>query len=287
MSMEFAVLASGSSGNVSMLRLSGRGLLLDLGLGPRLLERRLADLGSGWHDVDAVLLTHTHGDHWREPSLAVLCERRIAFHCHEAHGRELAQCSRAFADLQAAGLVRCFRCHEDVELGFGVRYRALPLPHDGGVTCGFRIEGHGATLGYASDLGTWRAPLVRQLADVDILAVEFNHDVDMERHSNRPRRMIARVLGDAGHLSNEQAAQLVTAILSQSQAGRLQHLVQVHLSRDCNRPKLARAAVEDILIEHGVALHTARQDRAGPWLRVAKTRKVREPVPAFRQGWLW
>jgi hypothetical protein len=74
--------------------------------------------------------------------------------------------------------------------------------------------------------------------------------------------LIQRVLGDEGHLSNVQAAGLVRSVLERSPAGRLRHLVQLHLSRDCNLPTLARAAVRALLDESDlpVALHTAEQD---------------------------
>jgi hypothetical protein len=82
--------------------------------------------------------------------------------------------------------------------------------------------------------------------------------------------LIQRVLGDEGHLSNVQAAGLVRAVLERSTAGRLRHLVQLHLSRDCNRPALARGAVRLLLEERGmsVALHTAEQHRPGTTLHL-------------------
>jgi hypothetical protein len=110
--------------------------------------------------------------------------------------------------------------------------------------------------------------LVERLRDVDVLAVEFNHDVVMERRSGRPRSLIKRVLSAHGHLSNEQAAALVGAVARRSERGRLRHLVQLHLSRDCNRPSVARAAVQGLMSEHGFTVYTARQDRPGPRLRL-------------------
>ena len=50
------------------------------------------------------------------------------------------------------------------------------------------------------------------LADVDILALEFNHDVFLEKSSGRSPALIFRVLGDRGHLSNVQAAELLREV---------------------------------------------------------------------------
>jgi len=179
------------------------------------------------------------------------------------------------------------------------------VSHDGGATCGFRFDapadffGAGWALAYVADLGAWPRELVERLCDVDVLAVEFNHDVVMERRSGRPRSLINRVLSAYGHLSNEQAAALVGEIVRRSERGRLRHLVQLHLSRDCNRPSVARAAVEGLMSEHGFSVHTARQDRPGPRLHLGSgtaarraSSRVRRPVTRsqyemqrFLPGW--
>jgi hypothetical protein len=105
-----------------------------------------------------------------------------------------------------------------------------------------------------------------------VLALEFNHDVAMQYASGRSPRLIARVLGDRGHLSNAQAAELLREVLRRSATGRLQHVVQLHLSRDCNRPRLAVAAAGAILTETVPApqLHTASQDAPGPTLIIGE-----------------
>src|SRR5262249_11599682 len=149
-----------------------------------------------------------------------------------------------FQDLQLAGLVRTYRPgHEFVPIA-GARCRALELKHDGGATFGFRFEGGGGpgaaggAVGYAADLGSGDSSLPRELANVDVLALEFNHDVELQLASGRMRWLINRVLGEFGHLSNVQAARLLEECARISVPGRLQHVVQLHLSRDCNRPAL-------------------------------------------------
>ena len=132
MSLRFTVLASGSSGNASLIEADGFGLLIDAGLGPRQLASRLAAVGSSWSAVHAVLLTHTHTDHWKDRTLAQLCRRRIPFYCHpDSHG-ELQTYSPGFMDLASEGLVRPFESGDDFVVAQGLRCRALPLRHDSG-----------------------------------------------------------------------------------------------------------------------------------------------------------
>jgi len=274
--LRFTVLASGSSGNASLVQSAGFGVLIDVGLGPRQIGSRLAQVGLSWSDVQAVLLTHTHSDHWKETSLLHLHRYKVSLWCHAGHHTVLRTYSDGFLALHAAGLVRSFEPNEEFELAPHLRCRALPVRHDGGATFGFRLEGcgdlfgQGGAMGYVADLGCWDDTLAAQLADVDLLAVEFNHDVAMQQASGRTPRLIQRILGDDGHLSNVQAAALVRAAIERSPAGRLRHLVQLHLSRDCNRPALARAAARMLLDELrlSIALHTAEPNAAGATLHL-------------------
>ncbi len=280
--MRFTVLASGSSGNASWLDADGFGVLLDVGLGPRQLATRLAGAGASWRQVQAALLTHTHSDHWNDRTLLYLHRMRIPLYCHAEHHAALLAYSPGFAALRDAGLVRRYEVDEEFRLAPALGCRAFRLRHDGGLTCGFRFEGaadcfgEACALGYAADLGSWDLDLARTLGNVDLLAIEFNHDVRLERSSGRSARLIARVLGDDGHLSNAQAAALLRAVLHYSTPGRLRQIVQLHLSRDCNDPDLAVAAARLALqgVAGTVAVHTACQDTASPTfsLRAATTR---------------
>jgi hypothetical protein len=100
--------------------------------------------------------------------------------------------------------------------------------------------------------------------------------------------LIERVLGDEGHLSNKQAALLLREVLERSEPGRLQHVVQLHLSRDCNRPPLAQEAAQAVCDgTRGITLHTAEQDRPGPTLRLgpdAGKPRSRAPRNASAKG---
>jgi phosphoribosyl 1,2-cyclic phosphodiesterase len=284
MSLHFTVLASGSSGNASLLEADGFGLLIDAGLGPRLLASRLKAVDSTAQRVGAVLLTHTHNDHWNDRTLAQLKQQRVPLYCHAEHHTSLLENSPAFACLRIAGLVRPYELDTPLQLAPGLSCRPFQVSHDGGLTCGFRFEGDPDPLGrtcavaYAADLGCWHPELARRLADVDLLALEFNHDVAMEYASGRSPQLIARVLGDQGHLSNVQAAALVRQVLKHSQPGRLRYLVQLHLSRQCNRPALALQAVGGLPPE--VRVHAACQNRPGPRLAVGvPANGTARPVP--------
>lgn len=301
MPVQFHMLASGSAGNACVLDVGGFGVLLDFGLSPRELAPRMRRCRVAWDRIDAVLLTHEHSDHWRAATLTHLAKLGLPIYCHAEHVKTFNGESRAFKALSAAGLIRHYEPGQRLQLHPDCQCLPIELSHDGAKTCGFRFEGSGTffdppwALGYAADLGCWHAELARQFADVDLLALEFNHDIPMQLASGRHPMLIRRVLSDGGHLSNDQGAAMFAEILRISEPGRLRHLVQLHLSRDCNRPELAHAAAREVLDRLGmeVSILTTEQPDAGPSIVLGagvtappRRRRARLGPQAFMQPFL-
>src|SRR5260370_4379549 len=165
MAVRFAMLASGSSGNAALVEADGFGLLIDAGLGPRQIATRLASAGSSWAKVSAVILTHTHSDHWNNRTLKHVRQLRIPFYCHPSHHAALKESSSSFCELIAANLVRCYDGDQELRLSSTLRCQPLEVRHDSDSTFGFRIEGHNSlfgpswAVGYAADLGSWSVEL--------------------------------------------------------------------------------------------------------------------------------
>ena len=302
MPVQFAVLASGSQGNATLVQAGGVGTLLDLGLGPRALgttagERRVglgADrLGRPDPHPRRPRRRSDPGSRWRGSGSSCSATRAIAPTWRERPG---------FQMLELAGLVRHYddRPVPDAERpegragGAAARRRA-----------DVRVPGRGearsrsarpVALGYLADTGSW--------SDVD------GRDPGRGRPAGgrvQPRRrdaapsgrsaaLIARNLGDRGHLSNEQGAGLVAAVLRQSGPGAVRHVVLLHLSQQCNRPNLALEAARAAIRGAGrrASVHAARQATAHPDLLVTAGRRRsvaaagrprvagRSPTPDFR-----
>ena len=250
-----SILASGSSGNAAFLRTGTHGLLIDCGLGARELGARLAAVGASWAHVGAVVLTHTHGDHWNRTTFTHMLRMRVPLFAHANHHAHLDSVSLEHPMLAKHGLLRTFD-GTPFEPVPGLLVKPVRVPHDSDPTYAFRIEQSGWSVGYASDVGHPTPELAKAFDGVDVLCLEFNHDEGMQRTSQRPRHLINRVLGRDGHLSNGQAAELCKSIGTQ----RLAALVQLHLSRECNRPELAATAGRKVLPGPMCRLWTARQD---------------------------
>ncbi|MBA4189979.1 MAG: MBL fold metallo-hydrolase [Planctomycetaceae bacterium] len=267
MTGRFTVLASGSSGNAALLEANGFGLLIDCGLHPKALTARLAEISASWDSIHAVILTHTHSDHWKDLTLADLRSRKIPLWAHPAQFDYLATAAPSFETLDRAGLTRAYQSDHPHTIAPGLVVRPVRVSHDSDPTFAFRIDWYDGpnlawSVGYASDLGCFTTELIEAFTGVDVLALEYNHDLKLERGSKRPRYLVDRVLGDCGHLSNDQAAELTTAIATRSGDGFPSHLVQLHLSRDCNRPELASASGRAALAQLNPRSEviTARQD---------------------------
>ena len=270
-------------------------MLIDVGLGPRAIDQRLQSVGSDWSRIAAVVLTHTHGDHVESSTLQTMVKRGIALHCHESH-RDVLDADAGFQELERLDLVRIYDGQPFLAPG-GFRVEPIPAQHDG-ATFGFRIEcvarrrTRAVGVGYLADTGSWTDMMADSLCDVDILGVEFNHDVAMQKSSGRSPALIARNLGDRGHLSNRQGAELVRSILDRSSREKVAHLVLLHLSEQCNRPELALREAREAVRAAGrrVTIHAARQCPAHPNLqfgghRVSSTaglgvRRTPPPRPA-------
>jgi phosphoribosyl 1,2-cyclic phosphodiesterase len=274
MSVRFHVLASGSSGNACLLDAGGFGVLIDFGLSPRQLEPRMARCGVSWDQIHAVVATHAHTDHWQPAALAQLAKLDVPIYCHRDHVGCVDQGSRAFQAIASAGRFRWYEPGERIRLQNDLCCLPIQVAHDASPTCGFRFDGAGWAAGYLADLGSWTPALAKRFANIDLLALEFNHDVEMQLTSGRSPYLIRRVLGNRGHLSNEQAAAFLTAILAGSKPGRLQQLIQLHLSRDCNTPELAISSARQALRRLGIeiAISTCHQDLLGATVNLNPTR---------------
>jgi phosphoribosyl 1,2-cyclic phosphodiesterase len=277
MPVTFCTLASGSGGNSALLRADGLGLLIDVGLDERLIGARLAAIGAGWKDVTAVLLTHAHSDHWNDFALAQIRRLNVPLYCHPNHEATVNRYGGEYAALRKSGLVRFYDHLQPFPLTPTVAALPVQVPHDSDPTFGFRIAGTTAAgnpwaVGYASDLGAVPEEVFAAFHDVSLLALEFNHDEAMQRKSGRPQFLIRRVMGSRGHLSNTQATEAVRKLAGLSPTPALRHLVQLHLSQDCNTPALALGAVRKMLdeLKLSVQVTTARQHTPSPILMVAE-----------------
>jgi phosphoribosyl 1,2-cyclic phosphodiesterase len=249
------VLASGSSGNCSVLAIWTCGrrrlCLIDAGLSPRRTEERLRELGLSIGDIDCILLTHLDHDHWHGG-----WNRRLPASVPvRVHARHAGRARRGGINVRLAPF------DGEFELYAGVCVRgALGLHDDLGVVS-YRVEFAccGSGFGFATDVGRITEALLEHLRGVDVLAIESNYCPRMQATSRRPWFLKRRIMGGQGHLSNEEALRAIEAI------GPRTHVVLLHLSEECNCPKL----VAEMHAGADYALTISAQDRPTRWVPIA------------------
>jgi len=255
--LRFRSLGSGSSGNATVVEVRGAlhvtRLLVDCGLGLRQLDLRLARAGLQPGDLDAVFVTHEHGDH-------IGCARQLALRQRlpvwMSHGTYEGIGSPDFD-----GLLN-LAC-DGVAITVG-ELCATPfsVPHDTREPLQLRCSDGATSLGILTDLGHATAHVLEQLAACQALLLECNHDVDLLSGSVYPPFLKRRVGGQLGHLSNTQAAQIVRDL----QHPGLATVVAAHLSRQNNQPALARAALAAALGWSSTDIGVADQALGTDWI---------------------
>jgi phosphoribosyl 1,2-cyclic phosphodiesterase len=257
-----------------VLRTPGGAVLIDAGLGPRVTEQRLRGTGLTLADIRAICLTHLDHDHFNSNCISTICQRGIVVFVNSHRLNDLRRSAPAPAPAPAnefESLVQTFGTTKSFQPIDGLDVRAIKLAHDRHGSHGFCIEGFGVRIGYATDLGHVPDGLIEHFHDVDLLALESNYDAGMQVNSPRPWFLKQRIMGGAGHLSNEQAFNAIRAILDRAERVRGRgclpsHIVLLHRSRQCNCPKLVRNLFhQDPRVAQRLTL--SDQHRRTEWLR--------------------
>ncbi|WP_309679514.1 MBL fold metallo-hydrolase [Polaromonas sp.] len=259
--LKFKSLGSGSSGNATLVEATaGPGstpvrLLVDCGLGIRQLALRLGEAGLQIEDLDAVFITHEHGDH-------IGCARTVALRYRipvwMSQGTHAAIGSADFE-----GLLRTACDGAAIDLG-GLQLTPFAVPHDAREPLQLSCTDGAVKLGVLTDLGHATAHVMAHLQSCHALLLECNHDLELLAGSAYPDFLKRRVGGQHGHLSNIAAAEIARAL----QHAGLRHLVAAHLSAHNNRPELAQEALSQVthFDKHLIGVADARTGT--PWLQV-------------------
>lgn len=240
MAMRFQILGSGSAGNCAVLHTAGTRVLIDAGFAQRKLRQLLHDAGESLEQIEAVFLTHEHGDH------AAGIEGLKKF----PHVRVFANAATARAVQAKVGHPVAWQIFET---GSRFHFKDLEVesfhvPHDAQEPVGFTFS-HGVTddlfsprrrLAWLTDLGHAPQHIHERIRDVDVVVVESNHCPRLlQADVKRPWPTKQRISGRHGHLSNDAMRELLEAVASP----RWRHVFLTHISRDCNSPEAIETAL--------------------------------------------
>ena len=248
--MRFCTLASGSKANATLVEVGATRLLVDCGLGPRILAARLAEAGVAPASIDAVIVTHEHIDHVKGLAQAVAKWHWpvVGTAGTLAGTRDVPAGRQVPLDYGQAWSIG----HCQVEL--------VAVPHDATQPAAIVVTSlrTGARLGLATDLGHVPEPLCAAFERLDYLIFESNHCETMLRNGPYPPFLQARISSENGHLSNRQAGALLQRVAHKG----LRQVLLAHLSQQNNEPAVALEAATIALKRSGFrgTLGCAAQD---------------------------
>jgi phosphoribosyl 1,2-cyclic phosphodiesterase len=230
--MRITVLASGSRGNATLIEAGGTTVLVDAGLAPKELRARAeAARGRPLERIDALVLTHAHGDH--------VAHAKAIGDAFDAP-TWLTEATRRAHGVTTGAHTRVFGPRAPFRVG-AIELSPHPVPHDAPQVA--LVFAHGeARAALVTDLGFVRADLLAHLRGVGTLLIEANHCPNLLQWGPYPQEIKRRIASGAGHLSNAQTAEALEAL-----AGQLDTVVLMHLSSANNEPHLAREAADRAL----------------------------------------
>jgi phosphoribosyl 1,2-cyclic phosphodiesterase len=262
------ILGSGSAGNSALVATEHCKILIDGGLSARQMVLRLEQCGVAPEQVDGVLLTHEHGDH--VCGLEVFARKfKVPIYCNPLTA-ETIRGGAASAGLDRHRNWRFFRTGSSFSI-CDITVETFAVPHDAVDPVGFALYAGTGSLGFITDLGYATKMIVERLREMRTIVIETNHDEKLlQNDKHRPWPVKQRIQSRHGHLSNTAAAGVIEQLLP----GRIERVVLGHLSRDCNTPALASAAVRDRLERSGkidIEIYCATQSELSPRFRVGQT----------------
>lgn len=242
MGLWFTVLASGSTGNGTIINNGDKMVLVDAGLSAKKMEELMKERGVFGHQLDALFVTHEHSDHIKGLG-AFARKHELPIYANEATwGAMERHVGKIDADKRIV-------IETGDTLSFGsLQIQSFPISHDAAEPVGYTFVDQGVKLSLATDLGYMSDKVKQAIIDSDVLVLESNHDTEMLRMGRYPWNTKRRILSDVGHLSNVAAGEALCELLTD----RTKRVYLAHLSLDHNLMDLAMLTVNNILEDNGI-----------------------------------
>lgn len=247
--MRLTVLGSGSTGNAVLICAGETRVLVDAGMSAKEIARRLALVGEDVARLDAVLVTHEHGDHaggLRVLLKSLSCPVYISGETRESYIRERRAVSNDEPRKRAEALkdrVVEISSSRDFRIG-ELDFHPFTVPHDAADNFAFTAEHAGVKIATVLDAGHITTLICERLRGCAAVVIESNHNRDMLKACEvYPWELKQRILSRTGHLSNEDVAQW----LRDDFDGAATHVVLAHMSQRANNPYVALITAQEAL----------------------------------------
>lgn len=233
--MKIDILASGSDGNSIAIRSFTTTILIDVGIAKKEIEKRLLEVGIRPDSINAIFITHAHGDHIK--GLPLANKYKVPVYASEGEWKSIKGVDTELKQIMTGNqLINSF----DVT--------AFDVHHDALQPLGYAVVDEvGDKVCICLDTGKVDIQMIETMKYSDFFIIESNHEPAMLEYSSYPNSVKARVLSDMGHLSNEQTAEALSKLVK----GRREKIYLTHLSSKNNLPELAKMTTMRALSKKG------------------------------------
>ena len=240
--MFFDIVGSGSKGNATLVFTDNATILIDMGLPLVRVEEELKRFNKTIKDIDAILITHNHADHYR--SIKSFSPKKM----YSLEGTIPGSLSNVI----------------ELNTPFNIKdasITAFKTSHDAINPCGYVITSGNEKLVYMTDTGMYLSINTPLLKNPTYLIIESNHDIQLLLHTNRPMELIQRIMSPFGHLCNEDSAFAALEIIGEN----TKEIVLAHISEEANTPETALKAYNTIFSYKGVDITKYKVRCAPQW----------------------
>jgi len=231
--LEICAIASGSNGNCYYIGNNEDAILVDAGLSGKQIINRMTEMDLDPLKIKAVFITHEHGDHMRG---ARGVDKKLQVPIYLT----AKTYNSAYKNMRPDS-PRFFSPNERIEVGNFTIHPVLKK-HDAAEPCSFRVQYKNKNVGVFTDIGEACKNVQTHISKCDGLFLESNYDEKMLWSGRYPEFLKARVASEVGHLSNDQAFDL----LDKHTNGNLQCVFLSHISKDNNTPEKAIEKMESL-----------------------------------------
>lgn len=244
MTLRFSVLASGSTGNAFFIQSKKTKLLVDVGLSGKQMDRLFEEVKVNPHELSGILVTHEHTDHIK--GLGVLARKYDLpiFANEKTWAKMESSIGKLTLDQKFHFESNSVKTFHDIDV------ESFSVSHDAVDPMFFTFHKDDQKVVLLTDLGYVSEKIKKTIEDANAYIIEANHDINMLQMGHYPWNVKRRILGDYGHISNEDCGLALSEIMTD----RTERVYLAHLSKDNNMKELARMSVEQVLSERGMTI---------------------------------
>ena len=240
--MQVSILASGSTGNTSLITTGQHKILMDAGLSGKKIKNLLADVGVDINEIDLAFLSHDHSDH--SSGLGVLMRRYPKIDAFANTGTWDYLIDTNKIGKLPVEQINTIEPGQTKTLG-DLTVTAFATSHDAAEPQYYVFESGGKRVAFLTDTGYVSENVEGEIKDADAYMMEFNYDTMVLREGPYSWSLKQRILSDVGHLSNEEAGQALVDVVTP----KTKHIFLAHRSQHNNTEYLAHDTAKEMLVD--------------------------------------